>query len=357
MSEQDLARRTEVEISFAGTDITGDIKPYFKSLSYTDNEADEADDLQIVLQDRSGIWLESWLNEAVEAAAAERLVITASILRKNWASDGKDLPLPCGSFELDSVDASGPPATVTIKATSLPFGATVRQTKKSKAWEKYRLSGIAGEIAGAGGMSLLYEAAADPFYKRVEQLKVSDITFLSKLCKDAGISLKATDSQLVLFDQAAYEAKPAVMTIKRADLERAKGGPYTKYKLSAGAAGTQYASCRVSYVNPATGECIEGTAQADGADTKTGQCLEVSARVASAGEAKALAEKHLRLHNKLERTASITLPGNPALVAGVTVELEDFGGWSGKSIVSQARHTVDGNGYTTQIRLRRCLGY
>ena len=79
--------------------------------------------------------------------------------------------------------------------------------------------------------------------------------------------------------------------------------------------------------------------------------------MASAGEAKALAEKHLRLHNKLERTASITLPGNPALAAGVTVELEDFGGWSGKSIVSQARHTVDGNGYTTQIRLRRCLGY
>lgn len=357
MSDQNLARRAEVEISFAGTDITGDIKPYFKSFSYTDNEADEADDLQIVLQDRSGIWLENWLNETVEAAAAERLVITASILRKNWASDGKDIPLPCGSFELDGVDASGPPATVTIKATSLPFGAAVRQTKKSKAWEKYHLSGVAGEIAGAGGMSLLYEAAADPFYKRVEQLKTSDILFLSKLCKDAGISLKATDSQLVLFDQAAYEAKPAVMTIKRADLEKPKGGPYTKYKLSAGAAGTQYAKCRVSYVNPKNGECIEGIANADGADTKTGQCLEVSAKVSSAGEARALAEKHLRLCNKLERTDSITLPGNPALVAGVTVELEGFGGWSGKSIVSQARHTVDSNGYTTQVRLRRCLGY
>lgn len=322
-----------------------------------DDEEDAADDLQIVLQDRSGIWLENWLNETVEAAAAERLIISASILRKNWASDGKDVALPCGGFELDSVDASGPPSTVTIKATALPFGATVRQTKKSKAWEKYSLSGIAGEIAGAGGMSLLYEAAADPFYRRVEQLKTSDISFLSKLCKDAGISLKATDGQLVLFDQAAYEAKPAVMTIKRADLEKPKGGPYTKYKLSAGAAGTQYAACRVSYVDPDTRKCIEGTAQADGADTNTGQCLEISAKVASAGEAKALAEKYLRLHNKLERTASITLPGNPALVAGVTVELENFGGWSGKSIVSQAKHTVDGSGYTTQIHLRRCLGY
>ena len=57
--------------------------------------------------------------------------------------------------------------------------------------------------------------------------------------------------------------------------------------------------------------------------------------------------------------ACLTLPGNPVLVAGVTVALEGWGGWSGKYIVSQARHTVGGGGgYTTQVQLRRCLtGY
>lgn len=359
MSNQDLARRTEVDISFGGTDITKDIRPYLKSMTYTDNEEGEADDLQIALQDRDGLWLESWLNEAVEAAAAGRLKIAAIIRRKNWRSDGKDDILPCGSFELDGVDASGPPAAVTIQATALPFSAAIRQTKKSRAWENYSLSGIARETAGAAGLGCLYEAAADPFYKRVEQMKTSDVSFLSKLCKDAGISLKATDSQLVLFDQAAYEAKPPVMTVKRATPAKRLTGAYIKYKLSAGAAGTQYASCRVSYVDPSSGECIEGTAQAEGMDAESGQRLEVSARVASAGEAKLLAGKRLRLHNKLERTGVLTLPGTPALVAGVTVELADWGGWSGKYIVSQARHTVGGgSGYTTQIQLRRCLtGY
>ena len=357
MSDQNLARRAEVSVSFAGVDITKDLRPYLKSLTYTDNEEGEADDLQLSLQDREGLWLESWLTEAVEAAAAGRLSIGASIRRKNWRSDGKDDVLPCGSFELDSVEASGPPAVVTIRATALPFSAAVRQTKKSRAWENYALSGIAREIAGAAGLGCLYESAADPFYKRVEQLKTSDVSFLSKLCKDAGISLKATDSQLVLFDQAAYEAKPPVMTVKRADARRPLAGVYTKYRLSAGAAGTQYASCRVSYVDPSSGKCIEGTAQAEGMDAKSGQCLEISARVASAGGAAALAEKHLRLHNKLERTAVLTLPGTSALVAGVTVALEGWGGWSGKYIVSQAVHTV-GEGYTTQVRLRRCLkGY
>lgn len=357
MSNQNLARRAETEIFFGGADITKDIKPYLTSLACTDNEEGEADDLQLALQDREGLWLEHWLTEAVEAAAAARLSVSANIIRRNWRSDGKDDILPCGPFELDSVTAAGPPAVVTIKATALPYGAAVRQTLKSKAWESYSLSGIAGEIAAGAGLALMYEAASDPFYKRREQNRTSDISFLDRLCKDAGISLKATDGRLVLFDQAAYERKPPVMTIRRADLGRRAAGVYSKYSLSAGAAGTQYASCRVSCADPATGSCIEGVAWAEGSDGKTGQRLEITAKASSAGEAQALAAARLRLHNKLERTAVVTLPGNPALAAGLTVSLEGFGGWDGKYIIARARHTVSGV-YTTQIKLRRCLeGY
>ena len=46
-----------------------------------------------------------------------------------------------------------------------------------------------------------------------------------------------------------------------------------------------------------------------------------------------------------------------ALVAGMTVQLEGWGGWSGKYIISQSRHSVGGS-YTTQIKLRKVLeGY
>jgi len=258
--------------------------------------------------------------------------------------------LPTGDFELDSVSAAGPPSTVTIKGTSLSFSAPIRQTKKSKAWESYTLSGIANEIAGANGLSCMFESANDPFYERVEQRKTSDSAFLAKLCKDAGISLKATDGQLVLFDQSKYEAKPPVRTIKRG-----KEGGHISYSLSVGSADQQYSSCRVSYTDPGSGKCIEGTYSDD--SEKTGQCLEVSAKVANAGEAKALAEKRLRLHNKLTRLVTFTFPGTPALVAGVTVQLEDWGGWDGKYIVKQAVHAVSSTGgYTTKITARRCLG-
>lgn len=354
MSDELLSRRTAVEIAFDGADITRTIEPYLLSLVYTDNEADGTDDLQINLQDRGSLWLEQWLKEAVEAASAAKLNMEASIIQKNWTGPGRDSVLPCGKFELDSVEAAGPPSAVTVKGTSLPFSAKIRLTKQSRAWEACRLSGIAGEIAGACSMACMYESASDPFYSRVEQWKTSDIDFLATLCHNAGLSLKATDHKLVLFDQPDYEAKGAVLTLKRG------GGSYLKYKLNSGSNDTQYASCRVSYVDPATGRCIEATAKIEdyNADSKNNQQLEVTAKVSSPAEAKELAEKRLRLHNKYARTAVFTLPGDTRLVAGVTVMLEQWGAWDGKYIISQAKHTVNGSGYTVQIKLRRVLeGY
>ena len=172
MSNRNMARRTVAEIAFDGVDITSSIRPYLLSVSYTDNEEDETDDLQITLQDRGRIWTEQWLMDAIEAAAAEKLSIEAVLLRENQHSNGKDVLLPFGTFELDSVDASGPPNQITIKATSLPFHAAIRQTKKSKAWEGYTLSGIANEMAANSGMICMYESSVNPYYARVEQIKI-----------------------------------------------------------------------------------------------------------------------------------------------------------------------------------------
>lgn len=363
------ARRASIRVLFDGVDITGDIRPYFLSLSYKDGEEDNSDTLQIELQDRDAVWLQSWMEKAVSAAAASRLEISAVISAENW--ELKNTSLPTGSFEMDTIEASGPPSVIKISGVSLGYSSSVRQTKKSKVWERCKLSSIAGTIAKNGGLSLMYESADDPYFERVEQTKESDIKFLAGLCHDAGISLKCSDRQLVLFDQKTYEAKPHVLTLRRNNgriLPAAPGaygaygkdpdcGEYIDYRLSTGAAETQYGSCRVSYADAATGKLITGKASAEGEDGESSQCLEITARVKNAAEAKALAEKQLRLHNKFNRTASFTLPGNPGLVAGVTVMLKDFGGWSGKYIVRQAEHTVNSsNGYITRIDMRKVLG-
>lgn len=354
MSKKDLARRAIAKVVFDGLDITDDIKPYFLSLTYTDKQEDESDDLQLELQDEPAIWLTDWLNQAVDAAAGRGMAIEAIIVRQNWNGDGKDDILETGTFELDSVVCSGPPSKVIIKGTSLPYTSQVRQTKKTKAWEKYNLSGIVGEIAGENGMSPMFLSEKDPFYNRVEQYEESDIEFLMRLCHDAGCSLKATNKMIVVFDQADYESKEEVRTIKRGDHK------YIKWNLSTATADVKYASCRVSYNDPETGKSIEGIAYCEDYDSskKTNQQLEITHKVASVGEAKELAAKYLRLHNKFSRPAKFTIDGDTTLLAGLNIKLEDWGGWDGKYSIMTARHKVDNSGYTTTIDSRRVLeGY
>lgn len=439
MSDRNLARRASAEIIFDGINISESISRYLLSMTYIDSEEDEADDLQIKLQDREGLWLESWLGKMIDAASSapvndqepeatsgiyrvtpkiglnvregpstnyarygalaygttvevesiangwartqydgktayvcadylERvstdtdqgeettpstaLKIQAVIAAKNWNGDGKDQVLDCGQFELDSIDASGPPSEVTIKATALPYTSTIRQTLKSRAWESYSLSGIAEEIAKTNGMTCMYLADTDPHYSRIEQFQTPDINFLSARCKAAGISLKASNNILVLFDQASYEAKRTVLTIRKGDKT------YTKYKVGTGKKDHEFSSCRVRWTT-ASGQLLEGIAKVSDfkEDANTNQQLEIRHAVSGNGEAKALAEKMLRMHNKYQKTASFTMPGNPALVSGLTVQLVGWGTWSGKYIIMEARHTLSSS-YTTQIKLRNTLeGY
>jgi phage protein D len=343
--DKGTARRTDLYVSFAGVDISDDIRRYLISASYTDNEADEADDFQMSLEDREDTWLGGWLDSAVKGTN-----VSAKIIRRNWKGDGLDDELNCGEFQIDDVSASGPPSTINIRCTSLPFLPQMRQTVKNKAWVNYSLQAIAEEMAVVCGLSLIYEAP-NPFYNRVEQSRTSDIEFLKRLCHDAGISIKSTGSDLVLFDQKVYEAAPPVRTIVKGD------GTYTDYKLNTGQANVQYAACTVSYNHPDFG-LLTAAAYAEDYDeeNKNNQLLNLIEHVNSVGEAQAMATARLRLHNKFEKTGSVTFPGEPGFAAGLTVQLERFGLWSGKYMLNSVSHSVGGSGYQTSIDLRNVLG-
>lgn len=425
--KKDIARRASVNLCFDGVDITTDISKYLLSVSYTDCEENEADDLQIKLADRDGVWLTQWLGQAIQASlvstesgsvGSENYRVTAKIglnvrsgpgmnyskigalafgatakvvsIDNGWAKlnyngadayayaqylspmdatataeesvgfkisaticlnhgDGRAEFLDCGQFELDDVTADGPPSGITIKATALPYTSSVRQTKKTQAWEAYTLRGISEEIARRNGMACLFDVEQDIYYERVEQFKESDVEFLQRLCSMSGISLKASNNMLVLFDQQIYDRKEAVRIIKRSECE------LTKYKLKAGKNEKEYSSCRVSYTTP-SGTLITATAYVDDYDSnkRTNQQLEITAKVNSIAEAQRLASKQLRLHNKYAKTASLTVPGDPSLMAGTTVLLSGWGYWDGKYVVKKAKHSIS-NGYTTTADLRLAM--
>jgi phage protein D len=197
-------------------------------------------------------------------------------------------------------------------------------------------------------MACLYESAYDPAYTYIAQDGESDIAFLSKLCHDACISLKATNNILVLFDQAAKGAISPVLEIIRGDLT------YTNWRLMSGEAGTNYTSCRVSYIDPEKGN-IEGLAFAEGfKDGRKGdRRLEISAKIYSKKEAEELAKMKLYSANKHGLSAQFSFPGDPALVAGTKVFLSGWGIWDGENIIKRAEHSIGSQGYITRIDLRR----
>lgn len=99
------ARRAEVRIIYEGKDISRDIAPYLISFSYTDNAKDKTDDISLVLEDRGRKWCVDWFPSKGDK-------IRASIIIHGWEDDTRTESLPCGLFEVDQIECSGPPNQV-----------------------------------------------------------------------------------------------------------------------------------------------------------------------------------------------------------------------------------------------------
>ena len=76
--EAKTARRTQIDVVFDNTNITKNLNEFLISFTFTDNEAGQADDISIELDDRDGLWIEKWLNpeESGEPLTGHTLQIT-----------------------------------------------------------------------------------------------------------------------------------------------------------------------------------------------------------------------------------------------------------------------------------------
>lgn len=337
-----FARSVHLIIEYQKKDISTDIRKYILGFTYTDNATDTADDIELTLEDSKGLWHGDWLPTKGD-------VVKASFYVENWnGKKGKQL-LPCGTFTIDKFDLSGPPDVVSIKGQAVPINNNIKHSLKTKSWKKINLSKIAKEIASNAGLTCMFECADDPIYKSIDQVKQSDIVFLQEICKDAGVSLKITDEQVVLFDEQAYESKEPITTFTRGKSN------VLSYSFANETGDTGYSACTVRYADPKTNKVIKATFTAP--DGKKGPVLQINEQVKSTSEATSLAKKKLREKNKQECTGRLSLMGDIRLVSGVTIMLEGWQSFDGKYIIQKATHNIVG-GYTTDIEISKCLeGY
>ena len=88
----------------------------------------------------------------------------------------------------------------------------------------------------------------------------------------------------------------------------------------------------------------------------SGQEYRLRKRVTSKAEAERLAKATLRKVNLRRVTGSLTLIGDPSLLAGCVIACEGFGSFDGNFIIESSSHDVSGSGYTTSLQLRRVNG-
>ncbi|MGW9124574.1 phage late control D family protein [Paenibacillus chitinolyticus] len=337
------ARRAELVVEYNGKDITRSLADSLVDFTYNDAAPGSLDDLQLSLEDRLQNWQGPWSPSAGDTIKAE-------IRTFGWNYPEEEQKLPCGTFEVDSFDFGGPPDTVSIKAVSLPVDSGIRQEKRTKAWENVTLRTLAGDVARAAGLTLFYSADVDPSYERLEQTDQSDLGFLNEQAMKEGIAVKISEGQLVLFDEAEYEKKDPALTLVRGE------DAIASHKFGWSTAYTAYRACEVTYSDSAKNKTYQAMYVPPGAPAE-GPVLKINEQVDSEAAAMRLAAKSLREKNKEAGKASLSLSGDVRMASGVTLLLQGWNRFDGKYLIESASHKVGSGGYTTDIEIRKVLGW
>lgn len=363
MEQKGYARRSWVTIQYNKTDITQSLQEYLLSVEYTDELTGKADDLQLTLNDPKWLWLSDWFPD-------KGATLQGQIYTKYWNSPIEAEKFQnMGLFEIDEIEASGLPNMVKIKAVSVPNNTTLRGVIVTKHWEKVTIQQVAKEKADNAKLELHYETEENPVLDRIEQTELSDLAFLNKLCTDHGLTLKVTDGTIVIFDEKKLEEvepqvcfvrpgngkqTPAVNTTTDTTKPQLRYIEVTSWSFSTSLRDI-YKSCRVEYQKGKKKEKIVGTfTDPNKTDGKT---LVVKEEVTDQAEAIRKARKALRDKNKEEIQARMDLPGDTDLCSGTTVQVQGFGKFDGKYLMTTVRHSLGGQ-YKCSIAMRRCLnGY
>lgn len=364
VAQEHLGRRAWLQVTYNSKDISEALAQYLISASYTDNLSGQVDDISLTLEDKAGLWQSDWM--PVKGATLDIILCTY-----NWQGmyDG-EFDTTLGTFEVDEIEMTSAPDVVNIKAVAISIGddSTLRSTMRSKTWENISVRKVANDIAWENGLKLFWDCDDNPNIDKLEQNDESDLSVLQKVCDDAGFALKITTDTIIVFDEAKYEqAEPVIEiyhpgTTNVMDVAEADGTPTperifhsTGYSFKTKIRDV-YKKCHIKYTNDQDKSVIESTFTDP--NKSNGATLEIHQQVTSQAEADRLAKKKLREKNRDECTGSYSLDGCQFLCAGETIEMIGFGVFSGRYIVTQAKHDISGSGYVTSIDVRRCLiGY
>lgn len=384
-------RRTRLVLTYNDKDITADISNYIESFSFTERAKNgESDDLNIIVENTTGIWSNGWFPE-------RGATLTAQIITENWNQPNDYEMLDCGSFEIDDLTDSGPVSTFSIGALSVGITSSIRGESRSQAWENFKLSGLVNEIAERHGFDVFFDSDYDPVIDRFDQKNESDLEFLIKIAEHIGVNVRLSHNKIIVYQERLYDAQEVSLTLSKNE------DGFINHSFRASSADI-YAACQVQFLDSKSGKLVTYQYTPDGrsgvmgkedsksssgesggtkidpetrmvittpgkgkgkgeneeiTEPKVGKVLKINRRCSSLAEAEQLAKSSLRGKNKREITGSLTYVGNLYLRAGLTIAISGFGVWDYSTwVIEEVAHSWSvSSGLETSISIRGVLGY
>lgn len=313
-------------VEYENKDITAQISSNVLSVSYTDFEHGQSDEIEIQVEDNQNLWKSSWYPSKGDA------------LKLHIGYKDEKL-LNCGCFEIDELEFASPPDTITLKALAANIKKALRQ-KNSVAYENKTLKQIAQQIAEKHGLTLVGNIR-DIKIRRITQNKKRDLEFLKNLAEEYGYIFKISDNKLTFYETAKLKSANPTMILTRQDLISFSIRDKTN---------NQYSSCEVSYHHPRRKKKIVSKIQGNSVKADS---LKIHTRCENKEQAILKAKAGINKNSPIEGT--ITVIGNPHLVAGLNIELKGLYHLSGKYHIKQAKHTINRtSGYITELEIEKC---
>ena len=159
-----------------GKDMTDKVAPRLMSLSITECRSDQADQLDLVLDDPDG-----------RLALPRRGASVRVYLGWNGARGLVDK----GTFEVDEVEFSGPPDTITVRARSADMSSALR-TRATRSFHETTIKAIVETVAKAHQLAPIVGRFGDTKIAHIDQTDESDLAFLNRIGKryDAVATIK-----------------------------------------------------------------------------------------------------------------------------------------------------------------------
>lgn len=321
-------RQPTYRITYDGTDITEDVSQHLKKLQYDDFVESASDDLALTFEDKGGLWKGSWYPET-----GAQVIVEIGY---------EDEMVEAGEFDIDQLEATGPPDEFILRALATGIGEATR-TRNSRAYENHTLRDIAEEIAGAHGLTVQGQID-DLVIERVTQNRQTDLAFLANLASEYGYVFSIRGDLLVFEDQMELEQAAPIAQIDKTDM--------TFWSLSDRTTDV-YAEAELRFTNPELKEVIRGLIR-EGFDVGRPDALEMHIGADNVGQAERKAQVALYRANSEKVSGLVTIPGRPGLVAGINVEMTGMNVLSGIYHVKKSSHTIDrAAGYSTTLDVKR----